>query len=184
MAPFADFSEVVGGLVLGALALISVGLLVAYFAGISVAIKRHLGVNWRKATVLTRPLLNWERVNLFLALEHLHKATPDAGRVLSLGYHNELASALQQNAARNAPLEYAVRPVSLTETVKVVSAGLYLLHPPGLPAFAAALTRTSLEVMAATPEEAQTCLDRVLAEAKRRNVFRGQVLVVEQAGYS
>ena len=36
--------------------------------------------------------------------------------------------------------------------------------------------------MAATPEDAQTCLDRVLAEAKKRNVFRGQVLVVEQAG--
>src|SRR5581483_7585651 len=148
-----------------------------------VAVNRHLGVNWRKATVLNRPLLNWERVNLFLALEQLHKATPNARPVLSLGYHNELAAALQQNTARNAPLEYGVRPVSLTETIKVVSAGLYLLHPPGLPRFAAALTRSSLDVMAATPEEAQACLDRVLAEAKRRNVFRGQVLVVEQAGY-
>jgi hypothetical protein len=164
--------------------LVVVGILVAYLSGIVIPVNRHIGRSWKKATILTRPLLNWERINLFLALEALHKATPDARSVISLGYHGELANALQANASRNTPAEYVVRPVSLTETVKVISAGLYLLRPPGSPPFVAALTRTALDVMAATPEEAQTCLDRVLAEAKRRNVFRGQVLVVEQAGYS
>jgi AAA+ superfamily predicted ATPase len=180
----AEFGPVAAGVVLALIVLAGLGVLAAYLSGVAVAVNRHLGRKWRRATVLTRPLLNWERINLFLALDALHKATPEARPLVSLGYYNELTSALQANASRNAPLEYVVRNTSLTETVKVVSAGLYLLRPPGLPAFAAALTRNTLDVMAATPEEAQACLDRVLAEAKRRNVFRGQVLVVEQAGYS
>jgi hypothetical protein len=183
LAPFANTETIVGGVFLAILALIGVGLGVAYLSGIVVPANRHIGRHWRKGTVLARPILNWERVNLFLALEALHKQTPDARPLISLGYYHELTSALHQNATRNAPLEYVVRPSSLTETVKVVSAGLYLLHPPGLPPFVAALTRTALDVLAATPEEAQACLDRVLAEAKKRNVYRGQVLVVEQAGY-
>jgi AAA+ superfamily predicted ATPase len=172
----------VAWLFLALIVLIGIGLAVSYLSGVVVPVNRHLGRRWKKATVLTRPLLNWERINLFLALELLHKITPNARPVLSLGYYGELASALQQNLSRNTPLEFVVRNISLTETVKVVSAGLYLLRPPGLPPFAAALTRNALDVMAATPEEAQSCLDRVLAEAKRRNVFRGQVLVIENAG--
>jgi ATP-dependent 26S proteasome regulatory subunit len=38
--------------------------------------------------------------------------------------------------------------------------------------------------MAATPEDAQAALDRILAEAARRNVYRGQALAVEQAGFA
>ena len=182
MPLFADLPTVAGGVLITVLALVGIGVLAGYLAGIAIAVNRHLGRRWKKATVLTRPLLNWERINLFLALELLHKATPNARPVISLGYYGELTSALQQNASRSAPLEYVVRNTSLNETVKVVSAGLYLLQPPGLPAFAAALTRTSLDVMAATPGDAQLCLDRILAETKKRNVFRGQVLVVEQAG--
>jgi AAA+ superfamily predicted ATPase len=179
-----DLSLVAAVLLLSFLVLIFSVVLVGHFLGIAVAVNRHLGLSWKSATVLTRPLLNWERVNLFLALEALLEATPRAKRVISLGYHNELTAALQINASRNTPLEFAVRHTSLTETVKVVSAGLYLLRPPEMPPFAAALTRSTLDVMAATPEEAQVCLDRVLAEARRRNVFRGEVLVVEQAGYA
>jgi AAA+ superfamily predicted ATPase len=180
--PFAVLPTVAAGLFLALIVLIGIGIATSYLSGVVVPVNRHLGRRWKKATVLTRPLLNWERINLFLALELLHKTTPNARPVMSLGYYGELASALQQNLSRNTPLEFVVRNISLTETVKVVSAGLYLLRPPGLPAFAAALTRNALDVMAATPEEAQSCLDRVLAEAKRRNVFRGQVLVVENAG--
>lgn len=176
-----DFPTVMGAIFIVVIALIGLGVIANYFAGIVVPVNRHLGHRWKKATVLTRPLLQWERINLFLALEQLHKATPHARPVTSLGYYGELTSALMQNASRNAPLEFVVRNTSLTETMKVVSAGLYLLHPPGLPPFAAALTRNALDVMAGTPEEAQACLDRVLAEAKKRNVFRGQVLHVEQA---
>jgi AAA+ superfamily predicted ATPase len=178
-----DISTVAGGLFVGAFALVGVAILIAYFSGIVIPVNRHLGRSWKRATVLTRQLLNWERVNLFLALEALQKTTPGGRSLISLGYHGELTAALQANSSRRTPLEYVVRPVSLTETVKVVSAGLYLLRPPGLPPFAAALTRTGLDVMAATAEEAQTCLDCVLAEAKKRNVFRGQVLVIEQAGF-
>lgn len=180
-----DRKAVVAAVILLAIfVLIAIGVAAAYFSGIVASVNRHVGRNWRTATVLTRPLLSWERVSLFLALEALREQTPAAAPVVSLGYYGELASALTANASRRAPMEYVVRPTSLTETVKVASAALYLLRPPGLPPFAAALTRTGLDVMAATPEDAQKCLDRLLSEAKRRNVFRGQVLVVEQAGYS
>ncbi len=178
-----DSGEIAAGVLLAVFLLVALGFITAYFSGIVLLVNRHLGSSWKRATVLNRPLLNWERVNLFLALDALHKATPGAHRLVSLGYYDELASALQANASRHSPVEYVVRPTSLTETVKVVSAGLYLLRPPGLPPFVAALTRTGLDVLAPTPEEAQACLDRVLSEAKKRNVFRGQVLVVEQAGY-
>ena len=38
--------------------------------------------------------------------------------------------------------------------------------------------------MNAVDSDAQAALDRILSEAARRNVYRGQVLVVEQAGYA
>ncbi|MCI0701924.1 MAG: ATP-binding protein [Planctomycetia bacterium] len=155
-----------------------------YFMAVARVVNAHIGQHWKKATVLTRPLLNWERVNLFLALEALRDETPNAFRVIGMGYVNELTSALAQGMSRNSPIEYAVRPTSLTTNVKVVMCGLYLLRPSGLAPFAAMLSRTSLEVMAATAEQAQAALDRILAEAQKRNVYRGQVLVVEQAGYA
>jgi ATP-dependent 26S proteasome regulatory subunit len=146
-------------------------------------VNRHIGRHWKNATILTRNALAWERVNLFLALESLRSATPNAPRVLSLGCFNEFQPALATNVSRYRPLEYAVRPTSLTTTTKVVVCGVYLLHLPGLPPFAALLSRTALEVLAATPEDAQVALDRILAEAAKQNVYRGQVIVVEQAGY-
>jgi AAA+ superfamily predicted ATPase len=166
------------------LVLIAVGLVAGYYGSIVPVVNRHLGVPWKRATVLTRPLLNWERVNLFLALEALRGETPAARPVIGTGYHTELTAALASKASRGAPLEYTVRPVSLTQTTKVVNGGLYLLRPPGLGPFVALLSRESLDVMAPTADEAQAALDRVLAEARRRNVYRGQVLVVEQAGFS
>ncbi len=170
------------------LMLLAVAIGAAVVANIMMSVARavngHVGRHWKKATVLTRPMLNWERVNLFLALEALRDATPDAAPVISLGYHNELTSALTANASRKAPVEYTVRATSLTTSTKVIVCGLYRLAPPGLPPFVALLSRTALEVMAATPEAAQAALDRVLSEAAKRNVYRGQVLVVEQAGYA
>jgi hypothetical protein len=147
-------------------------------------VNRHIGRHWKRATIVTRPILDWERVNLFLALEALRTATPNARRVFSFSYHNDLQTGLNVNVSRAMPVEYAVRPTSLTTTTKVVVCGLYLLHPPGAAPFAALLSRTALEVLAATPEEAQAALDRLLAEAAKRNVYRGQVLVVEQAGFA
>jgi hypothetical protein len=147
-------------------------------------VNRHIGRHWKRATIVTRPVLDWERVNLFLALEALRTATPNAPRVFSFSYHNELPAGLNMNVSRVMPVEYAVRPTSLTTTTKVVVCGLYLLHPPGAAPFAALLSRTALEVLAATPEEAQAAHDRILAEAAKRNVYRGQVLVVEQAGFA
>lgn len=166
------------------LGLIVAGLLAGYYGSIVPVVNRHLGGPWKQATVLTRPLLNWERVNLFLALEALRGQTPDARPVIGTAYHGELTSALAGKASVTAPLEYTVRPVSLTETTKVVNGGLYLLRPPGLGPFAALFSRESLDVMAPTADAAQAALDAVLAEARRRNVYRGQVLVVEQAGFA
>lgn len=155
-----------------------------YLMSIARAVNRHVGLHWKKATILTRPVPNWERVNLFLALEGLRAATPDALRVLSLGYSNDLAGALASGMSRNAPLEYAVRATSLTTTTKVVVCGLFRLHPPGMPPFVALLSRGTLEVLGETPEESQAALDRILAEAAKRNVYRGQVLVIENAAYA
>jgi AAA+ superfamily predicted ATPase len=174
---------VAGGVIL--LALVILGAVVgAHVMSVARAVNRHVGRRWKDATILTRPMRHWERVNIFLALESLREATPRAHRVISLGYFNEFAAALAGNANRSVPLEYAVKATSLTATTKVVVSGVYLLEPPGLPPFAALLSRTALEVLAATPEEAQAALDRVLAEAVKRNVYRGQVIVVEQAGYA
>jgi SpoVK/Ycf46/Vps4 family AAA+-type ATPase len=177
-----DFTTVgaVGALTL--LGLIVIGVVLSYFSGVAPAVNRHLGRPWNRSTVLTRPLLNWERVNIFLALEALREETPDARPVIGMGYYGELTAALAANASRNTPLEFTVRPTSLHRTAKVVNAGLYLLRPPGMPPFAAMLSRGSLDVIAPTADDAQQALDRVLAEARNRNVFRGQVLVVEQAG--
>ncbi|MDB5311046.1 MAG: cell division protein FtsH [Gemmataceae bacterium] len=179
-----DFATVGAAVALALLGLITAGVVVSYFSGVVPTVNRHLGRPWNRATVLTRPVLNWERVNLFLALEALRAETPDARPVIGLGYFNELTPALSANASRNTPLEFTVRPTSLLGTTKVVAAGLYLLRPPGLPPFGAMLSRTALDVIAPTAEEAQRALDRVLAEARARNVFRGQVLVVEQAGFA
>ncbi len=178
-----EFSDIAGALFLLIVGMFVVFAVIAYFSGIPRVVNRHLRRKWKKATILTRPLLDWERTSLYLALETLHKATPAARSVISLGYQDELIAALGSNASRRQPLEYTVRPTSLTETVKVIVSGLYLLRPPDLPAFVAVLTRNRLEVMTATPENAQLCLDRILAEATRRNVFRGGVLVVEQADH-
>jgi hypothetical protein len=170
------------GLAIALVVLIGLGVLSSYMAGVVPAVNKHIGTPWTRATVLTRPLLNWERVNLFLALDALHRETPDAAPVVGMGYYNELTAALQANASRNTPLEFTIRPTSLTGSAKVVNAGLFLLRPPGAEPFAAMLSRGSLDVIAATPDAAQAALDKVLAEARVRNVYRGQVLVVEQAG--
>ena len=179
-----DFTTVAAVVALVLLAALGVGVVLSYFAGVAPAVNRHLGTKWTRATVLSKPLLNWERVNLFLAVEALWAETPEAKPVVGMGYYNELTAALTANASRNSPLEYAVKPVALHQTAKVVTSGLYLLHPPGLPPFAAMLSRNSLDVMAATPADAQRALDRILAEGRTRNVYRGQVLVVEQAGFA
>lgn len=179
-----DFATGGAVVVLLLIGLIAAGVVISYFSGVVPVVNRHLGRPWNRCTLLTRPVLNWERVNLFLALEALRSDTPDAHPVIGMGYYNELAPALSANASRHTPLEYTVRPTSLTETAKVVAAGLYLLRPPGMPPFAAMLSRGSLDVIAPTADDAQKALDRVLAEARKRNVFRGQVLVVEQAGFA
>src|SRR5262245_31126915 len=90
---------------------IRLGAFVSYPGALTPTVNRHVGVPWNRATVLTRPLLNWERVNLFLALEALREETPDARVVIGMGYFGDLAGALHQNASRNAPLEYTVKPV-------------------------------------------------------------------------
>src|SRR5581483_8241498 len=87
------------------LALIALGLVGSYFGSIVPVVNRHLGVPWKRATVLTKPLLNWERVNLFLALEALREQTPDARPVIETGYYTELTAALAGRAARGDPLE-------------------------------------------------------------------------------
>lgn len=178
-----DPEPIIAGGVILLIGAISAAVIGSYVMSVGRAVNRHIGRHWKKATVLTRPVPNWERVNLFLALESLRNATPNATRVYGLGYFNELSSALTSNTSRKAPVEYAMRATSLTTSTKVVVCGLYLLRPPDLPPFAALLSRTSLEVLAATPEEAQFALDRILGEAAKRNIYRGQVLVVEQAGY-
>jgi cell division protease FtsH len=177
-----DFATVGAVVALALVGLIAGGVVLSYFSGIVPTINRHIGRPWTRSTILTRPLLNWERVNLYLAIDALFAETPNAPPVMGVSYYNELTSVLSANASRHHPLEYTVKPISLLGTTKVVVAGLYLLHPPGTPPFVAMLSRTGLDLMAATPEDAQQALDRVLAESRKRNVFRGQVLVVEQAG--
>lgn len=179
-----DFATVGAVVALALLGLIVLGVVLSYFSGIVPTVNRHLGRPWTRATILTRPLLNWERVNLFLALEAIRTEGPDAKPVIGMGYYNELTAALAANASRNTPIEFTVRATALHQTAKVVNAGLFLLAPPGLAPFAVMLSRGSLDVIAATADDAQQALDRLLAEARKRNVFRGQVLVVEQAGTS
>lgn len=176
-----NFTTIAAVAALALLAAIAVGVVISYFAGIAPVVNRHLGRPWNRATVITRPLANWERVNLFLALDVLRAETPNAHPVIGTGYLNEMTAALAQNASRNTPLEFTVKPTALNETTKVVNAGLYLLRPPGMAPFAALLSRGTLDVMGATAADAQAALDRVLAEARKQNVYRGKVLVVEQA---
>ncbi|HEX4613034.1 MAG TPA: ATP-binding protein [Urbifossiella sp.] len=177
-----DFATVGTAVALVLIGLIAAGVVVSYFAGVSPVVDRHLGRPWKRGAVLTRPLLQWERVNLFLALETLRTETPAARPVIGMAYWNELTPALAANASRHAPVEYSIRPVSLAASTKVVVSGLYLLAPPGQAPFVAMLSRTALDILAPTADDAQKALDRVLAEARARNVFRGQVLMVEQAG--
>ena len=176
-----DFATVGAVIALALLGLVVAGVVLSYFSGVVPTINRHLGRPWNRSTILTKPLLNWERVNLFLALESLRTETPVAHAVIGMGYYNELTAALTANISRNTPLEYTLRPTALHQTAKVVNAGLFLLKPPGLGPFAVMLSRGSLDVIAADAEQAQRAFDRVLSEARVRNVFRGQVLVVEQA---
>ena len=122
----------------------------AYLAGLAVVVDRHLGRRWKKATVLTRPLLNWERINLFLALEPLHKTTPNARPVVSLGYYGELTSALQANMHRGTrPSNSSCATSRSPKRSRSSRPGSTCCSPPGLPPFAAALTRDALDVMAA-----------------------------------
>jgi len=176
-----DFATVGAAVALVLIGMVAAGVVVSYFAGVSPVVEKHLGRPWKRGAVITRPLLQWERVNLFLALETLREAA-DSRPVIGMGYWNELTPALAANASRNSPVEYTVRPTSLTNSTKVVVSGLYLLSPPGLAPFVAMLSRTALDILAPTADDAQKALDRVLSEARERNVYRGQVLMVEQAG--
>jgi hypothetical protein len=177
-----DFATIGAAVALALIGLVAAGVVLSYYTGVSPVVERHLGRPWKRCAVITRPMLQWERVNLFLALEGLRADSPDARPVIGMGYWNELTPALAANAARHSPVEYTVRPTSLTGSTKVVVSGLYLLAPPGLAPFAAMLSRTALDILAPTADDAQKALDRVLAESRERNVFRGQVLMVEQAG--
>ena len=177
-----DFATVGAAVALVLIGLVAAGVVVSYFAGVSPVVEKHLGRPWKRGAVITKPLLQWERVNLFLALEALREGSPGARPAVGMGYWNELTPALAANASRNSPVEYTVRPTSLTGSTKVVVSGLYLLSPPGLAPFVAMLSRTALDILAPTADDAQHALDRVLTEARDRNVYRGQVLMVEQAG--
>ena len=70
MPLFAEVPDVLiaVGIILAAVAVL-VGVASAVMMSVARAVNRHLGRHWKQATVLTRPMLNWERVNLFLALE-------------------------------------------------------------------------------------------------------------------
>jgi ATP-dependent 26S proteasome regulatory subunit len=181
---FADIPDaVIGFIVLAVVVVVAIAVAVAKLAALARLVNRHLGTDWRTGTVLTRPVPNWERVNLFLALEALREQDPAAPPVLSFGYYNELAQGLTMGANRQMPLEYAVRATSLTTTTKVVAAGLYFLKLPDGKPFVALLSRGFLETLANTPEESQAALDRVLHEAAKRNVYRGQVVTIENTQY-
>ncbi len=177
-----DVATVGAAVALALIGVIAAGVVYSYFSGVAPVVERHTGRPWKRSAIITRPLLQWERVNLYLALEALRTGVPPARPVIGMGYWNELTPALAANASRHAPVEYSVRPVSLTASTKVVVSGLYLLAPPGLAPFAVMLSRTALDVLAPTADDAQKALDAILAEARERNVFRGQVLMVEQAG--
>ena len=176
-----DIAAVGAAVALALIGVIAAGVVLSYFSGVAPVVERHTGRPWKRSAVITRPLLQWERVNLYLALEALRTAVPPGHPVIGMGYWNELTPALAATASRHAPVEYGVRPVSLTASTKVVVSGLYLLAPPGLAPFAAMLSRTSLDVLAPTADDAQKALDAILSEARERNAFRGQVLMVEQA---
>lgn len=181
------FAEVpdaaVVALALVAAVVVLVAVLSASALSLARAVSRHIGTHWQRGTILTRPVPNWERVNLFLALEALREQAPGAPPLVSFGYYNELAQGLANSASRRMPLEYAVRPTSLTGTTKVVACGLYRLRLPDGTPFVALLSRCYFETLAATPEAAQAALDRVLHEAAKRNVYRGQVVVIENTQY-
>jgi hypothetical protein len=178
-----DLSDFAAALVLFALLVILLAILAVYQMSLGRLIHWHLGTSWKKATILRRKVPDWERVNLFLALEALRQATPRARRIYSFGYYEDLTSGLNAKLSRNLPVEYAVKATSLTSDVRVVMSGLYFLRPPGMAPFVVLLSRSAMEVMAATLDEARAAMDRILAEAAKRNVYRGQVLVVEQAPY-
>jgi len=116
-----------------------IGLIVRHVFGIVRLVSRHLGLGWKKGTIINHPLLNWERTNIFIALEALLKGTAKPGKVLSLGQHKDLLSALQSNPGYRTPLEFTFSPTSLTTKTKVIVSGLYRLHTPGLPPCVAAL---------------------------------------------
>lgn len=79
---------IVGGVLLLVAAV--VGVSNTHFLSVAHAVSRHVGRHWKQATVVTRPVPNWERVNLFLALEALREATPGSPRVLGMGYFNDI----------------------------------------------------------------------------------------------
>ncbi len=180
----ADLPDAVLGVFVFAVAgVVLVAVVANRLAALARVVNRHLGTDWRSGTILTRPVPNWERVNLFLALEALREQAPAAPPVLSFGYYDELAQGLTHGANRRMPLEYAVRATSLATTTKVVAAGLYLLKLPDGAPYVVLLSRGYLEALAATPEAAQAALDRVLHEASKRNVYRGQVVTIENTQY-
>lgn len=78
--------EVIAVIVIAAAVLVLVAVIAARAAALARVVNRHLGADWRGGTVLTRPVPNWERVNLFLALEALREQDPAAPPVLSFGY--------------------------------------------------------------------------------------------------
>ncbi|HYH67294.1 MAG TPA: hypothetical protein VD866_21535, partial [Urbifossiella sp.] len=104
-----DFATVGAAVALVLIGMVAAGVVVSYFAGVSPVVEKHLGRPWKRGAVITRPLLQWERVNLFLALEALRGDAAGSHPVIGMGYWNELTPALAANASRHSPVEYTVR---------------------------------------------------------------------------
>jgi cell division protease FtsH len=177
-------------LVLVLLLLAGGSLVLARLRGHRRFLARHIGRRCDRADILTQPLRHWERINYYLALEHLRK---QAGTALLI--HGGGCCSLTFLVDRDLPRGGARLKrltCGLDEALEVVENGVYLVYHDGEPIcvnlfsdrsaddfdMPSTATTVLLEILAASPAAARAAADHIMELAQKCNVYRGKILAL------
>jgi hypothetical protein len=162
------------------------GAVFAWHFGLRRRILGHLGLDQiDRAHVTTHVIKTFERVNVQLALDHLHQAQTPRKPVVGVP-----VAGLMDLIAFNhqpIPLQWEDFPRSADRTHPCAANALYFLRDSGQPYCALVRRREirsrsqmELEILAARRETAQAALAAVLETARRLNIYRGMAISLEK----
>lgn len=163
-------------------------------AALLARLRKHLGMDPAKLTVLEQEFAVYERPNLHLAIEELLQELPPEVDLVGVVPHHDYQTARLARLCREAtareydegPVEYSDTPLADGRQLACVRCGLYLLRTGGGP-IALLVTqdryyreRIIVEAMGTDREHAEQFLRRLTRQTRHGRAFRGHVLSVEE----